>query len=89
MAEETIEVFDSLGTSESYIARNIPFKGIYEFNVTALQCDNSSLCGGFSLYFIIFRLFNLDLDFQQFLQDFFDINCSKNEIQVNEFLESL
>lgn len=85
----TIEVFDSLGSSEAYLRRHFSYLGKYMFNTTPVQCKDSSTCGDFVCAFIIFRIFNIELDFQQVLNDFFGLDCETNEQTVSAFLGEL
>ena len=71
VAAKHYELFDSLGSSNSYVRQHIPYSGICQVNETPVQKQSSSSCGEFCLYFIIHRLFNLDLSFLYFLNDFF------------------
>jgi hypothetical protein len=81
------EVFDSLGTTASFVSQKLRFKTVYEFNTTQVQSDESKLCGEFCLYFIVNRLLSLDMSFQDVLNDLFDINCDINEKRVKDFVE--
>ena len=89
-----MEFFDSLGVSESKI-NNLKlyckFKGIkkIEYNETSFQSDNSESCGLFVLFFIFQRMFNLDLTFDEILEEIFEINKNVNEETVVNFCESL
>ena len=80
------EVFDSLGTSAKFVTQNIPYQGTCEFNVTPLQLESSNTCGQFCLYFIIHRLHNFDLTFDNFMNDFFTDEPVLNEARVLQFL---
>ncbi len=62
---------------------------VYEFNTTPVQCSGSQICGGFVLYFIIFRYYNLDQELSDFLNSFFKKDCAQNETNVTEFLSSI
>ena len=48
-------------------------KGIktIKYNETAFQSDNSESCGLFVIYFIWQRMFNLDLSFDEILEESF------------------
>jgi phosphate starvation-inducible protein PhoH len=41
------EVFNSLGTTASFVSEQLNFKTVYEFNTTQVQGDQSILCGEF------------------------------------------
>jgi len=87
-----IELFDSLGITEEkkqLLREHCKFeKRQLIFNTTAFQDSNSSSCGLFALYFLIERMFNLDLDFEEILQLIFDSDISKNEKLVLDFVKN-
>ena len=83
------ELFDSLGTTEAYVTQTVPFQGDCEFNTTPLQEESSSTCGEFCVFYICHRLFNLDLDYVTFLNDFFSDTCSENETRIATFLNDI
>ncbi len=82
-----IEVFDSLGTSASFIKQWIPYKSVYEYNSFALQCPDSYLCGNFVIFYLVERFHNLDLDFEEFINDLFSTNCVENQKKVAKFFK--
>ena len=84
-----VEIFDSLGGDLQFFKTYFRIRAIYEYNVTPVQCRGSVLCGPFVVFFIIHRFFNLDLDFLDFLNEYFELDCSKNEKKVADFLEQL
>ncbi len=88
-AEDVIEIFDSLGCSETFIRQHFHRKMHYEFNITNVQCHNSIFCGGFAIYFSILRYFPLVLDFGDVVNEIFSENCSQNEEVVKDFLQIL
>ena len=61
---------------------------LYQYNTSSVQCQGSKLCGGFVLYFIVFRYSNLDQELSDFLNNFFKKDCTQNETDVAAFLES-
>jgi len=88
----TLECFDSLGVDhikKEFLKQNFHFLGIeeIEFNVTALQPDDSTSCGHFVLFFLIQRSHNKDLDFTEFLNSFFTVSKSENESIVQQFMK--
>ena len=83
----TYELFDSLGSSIVYVKNHLLLVGHYFLNTTALQLDVSASCGQFCIYYIIHRLHNLDLSFDEFLNDFFCDIPSINELRVHDFLQ--
>lgn len=87
--DDTYEVFDSLGSSKSFLLSNIPEFGKYlEFNNTRVQPLDSKECGKYALYFIINRLENLDFHFDELLNLIFTSNCNTNESRVKSFFNS-
>ncbi len=88
-SKSTVEIFDSLGTSAEYIKNKIPLQGIFEFNTFPVQCRDSYYCGAFVIYYIIERYSNLDLEFEDLLNDIFTPSCNKNQEKVKAFLKTL
>ena len=89
-----IECFDSLGINtlkRDILENSCRFRGIKEltFNETQVQDNNSSTCGYFSIYFLIERMHNLDLLFEDFLDDIFVEDLSKNEEIVQKFCRNI
>jgi hypothetical protein len=88
-----IEVFDSLGidnNKKTLLSKYCNFRQKQlVFNTTAFQDSSTSTCGHFVLYFCIERLFNLDLNFKDFLELIFEENVSKNEQLVAEFCSEI
>ena len=84
-----MEVFDSLGSTAEYIKKHIPLKGKFEYNTFPVQCEDSYYCGAFVVYFLIERYSNLDLDFEDVLNDIFSPHCEENQATVKEFLAKL
>ena len=66
-------------------------KGIktIKYNETSFQSDNSESCGLFVIYFIWQRMFNLDLSFDQILEESFSADNGLNELKVKEFCQNL
>lgn len=61
---DAYEVFDSLGTSSSFIKAHLKaLKGKVFFNSSSVQASHTDTCGQFACYFAILRLLNLDLTF--------------------------
>ena len=93
--KKSVECFDSLGiTSEKrlLIEKYCNFRGISEllYNETSFQEDDTSTCGLFCIYYIFERMHNLDLSFDELLEEIFDgQNKVLNETSVNEFCQKL
>ncbi len=91
-AEETFELFDSLGVTSEFVKKTVKYQEkssdhtvVCVFNETRLQETNSTSCGEFCVFFIIQRMFNEDLDFETFINEVFSKNPSKNEEAVQVF----
>ena len=77
-----LECFDSLGVNndkKENLKRFCHFRGIKEihFNETQFQDNLSESCGKSTLYFIIERMHNLDLTFDEILEELFDPEDTK------------
>lgn len=84
------ELFDSLGVTEEkleYLKEFINFRKriTFKYNETPLQSNNSISCGQFVLYFIVQRFHNLDLSFQDILDEIFEASIDINETLVQHF----
>ena len=94
-SKTSIECFDSLGISSSkktILEKNCHFRGVkeLEFNETPFQSLDSTSCGLFSVYFIIQRIHNLDVSFDELLSDIFDgENKEINESLVHKFCDNI
>lgn len=65
------------------------YKTFFEYNMTPVQAKNSKSCAEFCIFFVVNRLMNLDLEFEDLVNDIFDVNCNKNEGTVQEFMSIL
>lgn len=87
------ELFDSLGLNDdkkSLLKKYCKIKKDLIFNKTQFQRNDSDSCGYFCLYFIIERLHNYDLDFNDLLSNIFNSeNLDANERQVSLFIEDI
>jgi hypothetical protein len=88
-----LELFDSLGVTEekeNAIVQNIRINTKFlTFNQTQFQSNDSISCGKFCIYFLIHRFHNLDLDFEEFLDEFFGPDTEVNENKVNKFCAAI
>jgi hypothetical protein len=89
----SLELFDSLGVTENkenIFTQHIRIKAkSLTFNETQFQPNNSISCGKFCIYFLIHRFHNLDLDFDEFLDEFFVANLEINERKVDKFCAAI
>jgi hypothetical protein len=86
-SERHFEVFDSLGTSASAIANNLPFSPARcTFNKTRVQAEQSVLCAQYCLYFLTTRFMNYDLKFDDVINLYFTDNVDENDEIVNRFV---
>ena len=94
-SKSSIECFDSLGINaekKAILQENCKFRGIksIEFNESQFQSNSSDSCGLFTLYFIFERMHNLDLTFNELLEEIFEPeNFEKNEEKVVIFCDKL
>jgi len=86
-----VECFDSLGTTaekQDFLKSKFVFRGVthLSYNVTSVQPLTSHKCGEFVLYYLFERFHNLDLDFEELLNDIFTDNLTKNDSAVSDFI---
>jgi uncharacterized protein YutD len=91
--KNSYEIFDSLGVTQHKL--NL-YKQNFEismkqltFNVSAVQDKNSISCGYFCIYFLIQRLHNLDLSFDELFSLIFEANLQQNDSSVLQFCNNL
>jgi hypothetical protein len=88
-----LELFDSLGVNvqkEEFYKKNLRcYKNFLTFNVTQFQPNDSQNCGLFCLFFLFERFHNLDLDFDELLEEVFNTSLLKNDQKVEEFCAEL
>lgn len=68
---DTIEAFDSLAFDYTHWKPKIPYKENIVFNTKRYQSLKSKTCGLFVVTFLIFRIYNLDLEFYECLSILF------------------
>ncbi len=85
------EIFDSLGVQIANILPHICFnhKLTFVFNSTPVQSLTSRLCGKFVITFLIERMLNQTMDFNDLLEDIFSLNLDENDHKVNAFCSNL
>lgn len=89
-----IECFDSLGFNQEKkqkLLGAIHFTEVKEvkINVTQVQELISDTCGKFCIFFILERLHNLDLDYDEFLNLTFVEDCKSNENKIEIFFSEM
>lgn len=88
--DDTLEVFDSLGTTGHYVRKLFHnFTGTCEFNEQQLQDSRSKTCGLFCLYFLVHRFYNIDFDLEEVLNEIFVVDTSVNEKFVESFRKNV
>ena len=93
--QQLLECFDSLGINtdikKSQLIKACNFKGALNVivNNTSIQSPLTDTCGKFCLMFIIERLHNPDLNFDQLLNESFSDDCNENEKAVNAFFDDV
>jgi hypothetical protein len=60
-----------------------------DYDETAFQKEDSTSCGLFVLYYIFKRMFNLDLSFEEILDDIFEVDTNLNEQNVISFCKKI
>ena len=85
------EIFDSLGTK---INELMPYFKFYEkvnftYNTTPVQSKQSVLCGKFVITFIVERMLNQTMEFDELLEEIFTSDLVKNDKIVNDFCDDL
>jgi len=89
--DQTLELFDSGGADFEFVDSKIPRYGECnecEFNERFYQGQGTITCGDFCIYFILNRLYNLDLSFTDIMKYFFSRSPEVNEKKVKHFLEN-
>ena len=87
-----IECFDSLGIAnpdkKEFITKHFKSRGInsFTFNTTQLQPSMSVVCGQYVLYYLFERYFNIDMNFDDLLNEIFSENLESNEMVVQKFV---
>jgi hypothetical protein len=81
------EVFDSLGANETFLyenLRNLRFNHL-NYNTIQYQPNDSLNCSKYVLYWLISRVLNPDLTFENLLEEIFSDDPIKNEQIVNNY----
>jgi len=95
VSTKKLEIFNSLGSSNEArklyekIGLRIPGISIIRFNSTQVQSSETQTCGLFCVFFLIQRIHNMDLSFDEFLNDIFDEDVNSNEHKVTSFYKDI
>ena len=89
-----LECFDSLGfddTKKQSLINACTFKNISEIkiNSTPVQLSTSDTCGKFCVMFIVERLHNPDMTFDELMNEIFSDDCEANEKILQQFFEEI
>jgi len=85
------EIFDSLGVKINEIQAHFNFNERINFiyNTNAFQSPDSILCGKFVVTFIVERMLNQTMEFDELLENIFCDDQKKNDEIVTNFCNSL
>jgi len=85
------EIFDSLGAKIEIILPYVKFthKLSFVYNSTPVQSLTSTLCGKFVITFLIERMLNQTMDFNDLLEDLFSVNLHLNDLKVIKFCNEI
>lgn len=85
------EIFDSLALNIEKIVPFFNFKQKLKFtyNSTPVQSITSKLCGKFVVTFLIERMLNQTMEFDDLLENIFSSDLSKNDNIVTDFCNNL
>ena len=85
------EVFDSLAQNlESFLPFfNFQQKLKFTYNSTPVQSITSKLCGKFVITFLIERMLNQTMEFEDLLESIFSSDLNENDSIVTNFCKSL
>jgi len=85
------EIFDSLGVKINELQTYFKFsqKLNFIYNTTPFQSTQSKLCGLFVITFIVERMLNQSMDFDEILENIFSSDTILNDEIVKEFCNNL
>jgi len=85
------EIFDSLGVKIQELEPYFHFtqKLNFTFNTTQFQSSESKLCGFFVIMFIVERMLNQSMDFDDLLENIFSFDPKQNDNIVTSFCNNL
>ena len=89
-----IECFDSLGITDEkkkIIVEALKIRGVQKLklNRSPVQLPTTSTCGKFCVMFILERMHNFDMDFDELLNGIFSDDCSDNELALENFFNEI
>lgn len=90
--KHSLEIFNSLGFENLNAVKpylTFPFRAELTYNNSPLQASDTSTCGLYCIYYAIHRFLNLDLNFEDFLEETFKKDVNKNELKVTLFCTHL
>lgn len=89
--DKECEIFDSLGLNMSTISPHFSFNHelTFVYNSTPIQSPNSKLCGKFVITFLIERMLNQTMQFDDLLETIFSSDLEQNDVIVERFCSSL
>lgn len=95
ISKQKVEIFNSLGTDDeakqlyNNVCLKLPYVREAKFNLTQVQSSNTSTCGRFCIYFLIQRIFNFDIEFDELVNELFSDKTTENEERVEQFFIDL
>jgi len=91
LEKNNCEIFDSLGLKKNEIEQYFNFqqKMNFIYNTTPVQSISSKLCGFFVVTFVIERMLNQTMDFDEIIENIFSHNQDLNDKIVTDFCSSL
>ena len=86
IGDQELEIFDSLIIPQNlciFIAKH--FQAHIRNNLIRVQGPQSITCGVYCIFYLFHRYLNIDLLFEDFLDDFFEESFDKNEQIISKF----
>lgn len=83
-----LELFNSLGCESIAAIKpylQFPFRSEIIYNNSPVQLPTSSTCGLYCIFFAVHRYFNLDIPFEELIEEIFTSDLNKNENMVVKF----
>jgi len=91
LSSDEIEIFDSLGFRPELVFPYLKFQKPFNiiFNTSPVQSKTSNQCGKFVITFIVERMLNQTMFFNDLVEEVFSKDLNKNDVIVNEFCNEL